>query len=309
MPSASAYKAGSLLARRFPASFGTAASRLVGAGAASSPQRRRAVARNLERVYGRKLSPIEQRRKVAETFEWYARYYHESFRLPDYSAEKIDREFGYEGFGQIEEACANGQGPILALPHLGTWEWAAFWLALTPKYKVTAIVEPLEPSELFEWFVGFRESLGMNIVPLGPEAGKASVGALNRGEVLCLLADRDLQGNGIPVEFFGERTTLPAGPASLALRTGSPLLPTAVYWKDGSRWGHVMPAVDTERRGKLRADIARVTQDLAYAFEHLISAAPEQWHMLQPNWPSDFIALGEPMPEHLQALLDEDAAV
>lgn len=302
MPSASAYKAGSLLARRFPAGMGTAAARLIGAGAAASPDRRRLVARNLERVYGRKLSRVEERRKVAETFEWYARYYHESFRLPDYSAEKIDREFGYEGFGRVEAACTSGQGPILALPHLGTWEWAAFWLALVPKYKVTAIVEPLEPPELFEWFVGFRESLGMNIVPLGPEAGKASVSALNNGEVLCLLADRDLQGNGIPVEFFGERTTLPAGPATLALRTGSPLLPTAVYWKDGTRWGHVLPAIDTERRGKLREDIARVTQDLAAAFEILISAAPEQWHMLQPNWPSDYTALGEPMPEHLQEL-------
>lgn len=242
---------------------------------------------------------------MAEVFRWYARYYHESFRLPDLSASEIDREFGYEGFGQIEAACASGQGPILALPHLGTWEWAAFWLALVPEYKVTAIVEPLEPPELFEWFVGFRESLGMNIVPLGPDAGKASLSALKNGEVLCLLADRDLQGNGIPVEFFGERTTLPAGPATLALRTGSPLLPTAVYWRDGTRWGHVMPALDTERRGKLREDIARVTQDLATAFESLISAAPEQWHMLQPNWPSDYDALGLPMPDHLRALVDE----
>jgi KDO2-lipid IV(A) lauroyltransferase len=263
------------------------------------------VARNLSRVLGRELSGIEERRRVAEVFEWYARYYHESFRLPELSAARIDREFGYEGFGQVEAACASGQGPILALPHLGTWEWAAFWLALVPGYRVTAIVEPLEPPELFEWFVGFRESLGMNIVPLGPEAGKASLHALNNGEVLCLLADRDLQGNGIPVEFFGERTTLPAGPATLALRTGSPLLPTAVYWRDGSRWGHVMPALDTERRGRLREDIARVTQDLATAFESLISAAPEQWHMLQPNWPSDYVALGQPMPEHLRALVEE----
>ena len=305
MPSASAYRAGTFLARRLPGAAGIGVSRLVGVGAAASPERRRMVARHLSRVLGRELGPVEERRRVAEVFEWYARYYHESFRLPELSAAQIDREFGYEGFGQIEAACASGQGPILALPHLGTWEWAAFWLALVPGYEVTAIVEPLDPPELFEWFVGFRESLGMKVVPLGPEAGRASLKALNNGEVLCLLADRDLQGNGVPVEFFGERTTLPAGPATLALRTGSPLLPTAVYWRDGSRWGHVMPALDTERRGRLRDDVARVTQDLATAFESLISAAPEQWHMLQPNWPSDYEALGRPMPEHLRALLEE----
>ena len=307
MPSVSAYKAGSLLARHLPVSFGNALSRVIGAGAAMSPERRTIVARNLERALGRKMSPVEERRRVAATFEWYARYFHESFRLPDLSAEQVDREFGYEGYAQIEAACESGQGPILALPHLGTWEWAAFWLALVPGYGVTGIVEPLEPPELFEWFVGLRESMGMNIHPLGPAAGGECVRALNDGQVLCLLADRDLQGNGIPVTFFGERTTLPGGPATLAFRTGSPLLPTAIYWKDGMRYAHVMPALDTERRGKFREDVTRVTQDIATAFEELIRAAPEQWHMLQPNWPSDYIALGEPMPEHLQALLDEDA--
>jgi phosphatidylinositol dimannoside acyltransferase len=279
----------------------------VGVGAAASPERRRVVARHLSRVLGRELSAVEERRLVAKTFEWYARYYHESFRIPDRSIEEIDQGFGYEGVGQIEEACARGQGPILALPHLGTWEWAGFWLARVLKYQVTAIVEPLEPPELFDWFVGFRESLGMKIVPLGPEATKASINTLNDGGILCLLADRDLQGNGVPVEFFGERTTLPAGPAMLALRTGSPLLPTAVYWRDGARFGHVRPALDTERRGRLRDDIARVTQDLATAFELLISEAPEQWHLFQPNWPSDYTALGLPMPEHLAKLLVEDA--
>ena len=41
------------------------------------------------------------------------------------------------------------------------------------------------------------------------------------------------------------------------------------------------------RAGKLRADMARITQDLATEFEVLISAAPQQWHLMQPNWPSD----------------------
>lgn len=302
MPSVSAYRAGSFLARRTPAPIGVAAARAIGATAATGGDRRRIVARNLERVLGRTLSRIERRRRVSATFEWYARYYVESFRLPDLTAEEIDREFAYEGFGEIEAACHRGQGPILALPHLGTWEWAAWWLALIPKLKVTAVVEPLDPPEVFDWFVGFRESLGMNIVPLGPDAASASMQAVNRGEVLCLLADRDLQGHGVPVEFFGERTTLPAGPALLALRTGSPLIPTAVPWRDGTRYGHARPPLDTQRRGRLRDDVARVTQDLAHEFELLIGEAPEQWHMLQPNWPSDYEALGLPVPDHLRDL-------
>ena len=302
MASVAAYRAGSLLARHVPVVAQNAVARAVGAVSANTGQKRLVAARNLERVLRRPMSSTETRRRVAKTFEWYIRYYAESFRLPSVPVEEIDRGFGFEGFGEIAAAVERGQGPILALPHLGTWEWAAWWLALVPEFKVTAVVEPLEPPELFEWFVGFRESLGMNIVPLGPDAAKTSIQALKQGQVLCLLADRDIQGNGIPVEFFGEKTTLPAGPATLALRTGSPLIPSAVYWRDNTRHAISTPPLDTTRRGKLRQDIARVTQDLARDFEFLISQAPEQWHMLSPNWPSDYELLGLPLPEHLREL-------
>ena len=90
---------------------------------------------------------------------------------------------------------------------------------------ITVIVEPLEPPELFEWFADYRRSLGMNVVPLGPGAASAAIKAVKSNGVLCLLCDRDIGGGGIEVEFFGERTTLPAGPATLALRTGAPVLP------------------------------------------------------------------------------------
>jgi KDO2-lipid IV(A) lauroyltransferase len=111
---------------------------------------------------------------------------------------------------------------------------------------------------------------------------------LRQGGVVGLVADRDLEGNGVEVEFFGEKTTLPGGPATLALRTGAVLLPAAVYFegRDHHR-GLVLPAIDTSRSGDLRADVARVTQDLARALESLIRRAPEQWHLMQPNWPSD----------------------
>ncbi len=300
MVSVSAYRAGSLLARYTPVAAQHAAARAVGAVSAGAGRKRLVVARHLERVLGRSVSGREKRRRVAKTFEWYARYYAESFRLPSVPIKEIDQRFGYEGFGEIAAAVDRGQGPILALPHLGTWEWAAWWLASVPEFKVTAVVEPLEPPEVFDWFVGFRESLGMNIVPLGPDAARRSIQALKQGQVLCLLADRDIQGNGVPVEFFGERTTLPAGPATLALRTGSPLIPSAVYWRGRTRHAISTPPLDTTRRGRLRQDVERVTQDLAEDFEYLISQAPEQWHMLSPNWPSDYEALGLPLPDHLR---------
>ena len=104
-----------------------------------------------------------------------------------------------------------------------------------------------------------------------------------------LLCDRDIVGNGIEVEFFGETTTLPGGPATLALRTGAALLPTAVYSGPGSsHTAVILPPVPIQRTGSLRADVTRVTQDLAHDLETLIRRAPDQWYLFQPNWPSDF---------------------
>jgi len=94
---------------------------------------------------------------------------------------------------------------------------------------------------------------------------------------------------------------LPGGPALLALRSGAPLVPVAVFVQGNNHHAVVLPPLDTQRRGRLRADVQRVTQDVAHALEILICRDPTQWHVLQPNWPSDFAALGLPQPGWVQA--------
>jgi lauroyl/myristoyl acyltransferase len=281
-----AYRAGAELARIVPGSMAQPAARVVGKTLSlAMPSRRRQVARNLQRATAGELQGPALRKAVAATFGSYGRYWLELFRLPDEARGPL--EIDIKGFEYVIAGVERGSGVIVALPHVGGWDFAGAWLSrqgLAP----TVVVEPVEPPELFEWFASVRRALGMTVVQLGPDAGKAVLQALRRNEVVCLLCDRDLVGDGIEVEFFGERTTLPAGPATLALRTGAPLLPTAVYF--GPEGGHhavVMPPVPAKREGRLRDDVARVTQELALRFEELIRAAPEQWHLLQPNWPSD----------------------
>jgi phosphatidylinositol dimannoside acyltransferase len=283
-----AYRAGAELARVVPGPIAQPAARVIGRTLAlAMPTRRRQVERNLERAG---LRGAARRQAVAETFESYGRYWLELFRLPNETRGPL--EMDVKGFEHIEGGIERGEGVILALPHVGGWDYAGAWLA-SKGLPPTVVVEPVEPPELLEWFASVRRALGMTVVELGPEAGKVVLRALRNNEVVCLLCDRDLGGDGIEVEFFGERTTLPAGPATLALRTGAPLLPTAVYF--GPQGGHhavVMPPVPSSREGRLRDDVERVTQELAHRFEELIRAAPEQWHLLQPNWPSDYASNG-----------------
>jgi KDO2-lipid IV(A) lauroyltransferase len=225
---------------------------------------------------------------VQDAFDSYARYWIDSLRLPNLSARTVAVDFEIVGYRHVTDALDEGNGVILALPHLGGWEWAGRWMT-DRGHKLTVVVERIEPPELYEWFVNLRADLGMTVVPLGATAGRAVLRALHDNEVVCLLSDRDIQGGGVEVEFFGERTTLPAGPATLGLRTGAPILPVGVYYTRRANGHHavVRPPVPAERRGKLRDDVARVTQFLAHELEYLIRRAPEQWHLFQPNWPSD----------------------
>lgn len=284
------YQAGSALVRAMPAPVARGFAKVAGTAAvAVAGERREQVERNLRRVHGPGLDGSRLRREVRDTFVSYAEYYVESFRLPGTSPEVLDAGFSYEGWGDVLAAreAAGDKGVIVALPHLGPWEWAGFWAASVLGEKVTVVVEKLEPEDLYEWFRELRESFGLNVVALGPDVGSQVLAALHDNQVLVLLSDRDLAGNGVEVEFFGERTTLPAGPATLALRTGAPLFPSAIYKEGDGRVGVFRPALDTSRHGKLRDDVARVTQELARELEVLIRRAPDQWHLLQPNWPSD----------------------
>jgi KDO2-lipid IV(A) lauroyltransferase len=282
-----AYRAGSSLARAVPAPVAKGAAAAAGVGASLAPgERRRLVARHLRRA-DPSLRGLRLQRAVAGAFRSYARYWAESFRLPGVSPAELDAGLSYEGFEHVLAAREAGKGAIMAVPHLGGWEWAGFWLTRVQGIPITAVVERLEPPELFEFFADLRRSFGFELVPLGPEAGPACIRALRQNHILCLLCDRDLVGGGPEVTFFGERTTLPGGPATLALRTGAPILPSAIYFHGRGHHGVVLPAVPVERTGALRDDVARITQEVAHRLEDLIRAAPQQWHLMQPNWPSD----------------------
>lgn len=305
-----AFRAGALAARTLPNPVAAAIARGAGVAAARIPpapgrfggmaRRRGIVARHLERVYGRPLGRIESVRLVDEVFASYARYWAESLQLPSLTPEEVAAGIRYDHLDRILGGLDAGRGVILALPHLGGWEWAGTHLA---QYGLTmnVVVEPLEPADVFEWFVSFRESLGMKVIPLGPQAGPRSAAALADNGVLCLLCDRVVAGAaGVEVEFFGERTWLPGGPVTLALRTGAALLPVGVFFEGPSR-GHlgvIRPPLKLERSARLRDDVTAGTQMLAAELELLVRRSPEQWHLMQPNWPSDpgFVSPGRPAP-------------
>lgn len=291
-PAYLAYRVGSSAARVLPARAAHTVAFLAGTGAAVVARNRRSMYERHHRRVRPEASRSEVRRASRDAFRAYARYYIESFRLPTIPVRRVDRGFSVEGFVHIETAIAEGRGVVLALPHLGGWEWAGRWLA-DRGYDVHAVVEVLADERVTELFVELRARLGMTVIPLDDQAGMKVAKALRDNAVVCLLCDRDINRNGkrsgAEVVFFDEPTTVPSGPAFFALRTGATLLPVATYFRRDVDGHHVVigAPLRIDPSGSLRNDIRSLTQELMVRVESLISEAPEQWHLFQPNWPSD----------------------
>lgn len=224
---------------------------------------------------------------VEQAMRSYARYWREAFRLPSTDPADIVASVRMSDHDRqvVDEVCTSGKGVVMALPHSGNWDICGVWL-VAHYGRFATVAERLKPESLFDQFVAYRESLGFEVFPLtGGEQPPFELLAqrLRAGGIVCLMGDRDLSHRGVPVELFGERTRMPAGPAKLAVDTGATLLAVHHSYLDEHtsliRCGTV---IDTS------VGVAAATQSLADAFAEGIAAAPADWHMLQPLWESDW---------------------
>jgi phosphatidylinositol dimannoside acyltransferase len=279
------YRAGAAVASTLPESVLLAGAKLMGTGVARVNKRRRAVVeRNLARV----VAPEALDATVDTAFRSYARYWMETLRIPRPGTDEIRRRTTVEGQENLSQFLDAGQGVVFVSPHVGSYDVAAGWLA-AQGWRVVAVAEEVEPPALFELFRELRRAVGVEVYPLGhASTARALLTALRDGAALGLIADRDISGSGIEVPFFGEPTWLPTGPAVLALRTGAPLCAGALYQRPGGGWhGVILDPIPVE---KGRADPERVrelTIAMAGKLEELVRREPGQWHLFQPNWPSD----------------------
>ena len=218
----------------------------------------------------------------------YARYWQEAFRLPVIGPERIRAGTDFIGADVLDKAIADGRGVICALPHMGNWDAAAVWL-VDHGARFTTVAERLKPESVYRRFLDYRESLGMEVLPLtGGDRPAADVLAerLRAGGVICLLGDRDLTRRGIDVDFFGSTARMPAGPALLAATTGAALLPVGLWFTPGG-WGVRVHSPVEPAGERLRDRVQAATQALADTYAMHIAAHPEDWHMLQRLWLAD----------------------
>jgi KDO2-lipid IV(A) lauroyltransferase len=254
--------------------------------------------KNLRRVVGPAMSELRMDALVGDALRSYARYWLETFTLEtmDHAAVVDDAEQGMTGRHHLDDGLAAGRGLVLALPHSGNWDAAGLWLV--NRYgPFTTVAERLKPESVFDRFVAYRESLGMEVIALtGGQRAPVDVLAerLRSNRIVCLVADRDLSRNGIEVSFFGEPARMPGGPALLAATTGASLHAVHTYFTPGG-WGQSVSAPIELPEGRLRDRVTAGTQVLADHFARGIAQHPADWHMLQKLWIADLTPWPEPV--------------
>lgn len=249
----------------------------------------RRLEKNLRRVVGDGPSDDELRELSHRAMRSYLRYWLESFRLPSMSRERILSGMHITGIEELYKDLDAGRGVVAALPHMGNWDHAGAWIALSGT-PFTTVMERLKPESLYDRFVAYRAGLGMEVLPASGGDGDVFgtlTERLDAGRLVCLVADRDLTASGVEVDFFGRPARMPAGPAALAVRTGAALRPVTL-WYEGDDWGvrvhdEIPVPGDDDRAERIRA----MTQSLAHTFQEGVAAHPEDWHMLQRVWVED----------------------
>jgi KDO2-lipid IV(A) lauroyltransferase len=234
------------------------------------------------------ITPLDLDLLVFNAMRSYMRYWCDTFRFPDWSPQRVRESVTVTNEHLLIDAIAAKTGVIVSLPHAGNWDHAGAYFCAKGIHLVT-VVEHLKPEKLFLKFLGYRQAMGMEVLPLDGRVLGTLAQRLRQGALVALIADRDLSRSGINVDFFGGPSRMPAGPALLALKTGAPLIIAFVsYTETGIHIDFNEVLLPTT--GSDEAKVSQTVQSMATQFEHGISKHPEDWHMLQRIWTDgDFV--------------------
>ena len=248
------------------------------------PTKRRWSNRNFGHVLGLPPDHPRVREAAMRAYLGYGRYLVELMRLPTRPPDEIAglvADLDADAVRRVWES-APGGGLIITVAHVGNNEAVAAAVA-GHGMPVSVVADDSAFPEIYEILRRQREGWGVKLIPW--RNLREIFGVLRRREILGLLIDWGYRSDGIPVRLFGEWTALPAGPATLAAKTGSLILHVSIRRQADGTF-HVSWSSPIEVASAEPAELQRATQALADELAATIAAAPDQWYSFKPIWPS-----------------------
>jgi lauroyl/myristoyl acyltransferase len=249
------------------------------------PTKRRWSNRNFGHVLGLPPDHPRVREEALRAYFGYGRYLVELMRLPSRPpAELVARvpDLDVEAVRRLWDETPGGGGLILTVGHVGSNEAVAAAIA-HHDMPISVVADDSSFPEIYEILRKQRESWSVKLIAW--RNLREIFGVLRRREMLGLLIDWGYRSDGIPVRFFGAWTALPAGPATLAAKTGSRILPITIRRQPDDTF-HVSWSAPIDVTSSDPAELQRATQAMADALAATIAAAPDQWYSFKPIWPA-----------------------
>lgn len=244
---------------------------------------RLAARENIQQVLGDN-NKIDAKTKAC--FRNFAKYVVDFFRFPMINKENLNEFITIEGKEYLDEALGYGKGVIALSAHLGHFELAGAALSLSG-YKINAVSLKQPNPYINRLFIWQREKCGVKGIPFD-SAAMGCYRALRKGEIVALLGDRDIMGQGTKASFFGKETTIPRGPISLAILTGAAILPGfAVRGKNNKFCLFIEKPFFVPQTGNKERDAMEATKKVVAILETYISRYVEQWGMFHRIWGRD----------------------
>ena len=242
------------------------------------------VTANLARVLP-EASDTTRRRHGRDVIAGLLKNYYDLLRLHTISLEQQARMILVRGVDNLKRALAVGKGAIAALPHMGNISLLAAPVAALCGTRIVVVVERMVDARVHEILIGLRRRGDVEVVEIGPAAGRKVLQALRDRSLVVLPSDRTVATATVDVSFFGAPAIVPSGAATLAIRTGAPVFTTFSYRLPDNRSMLVIdPPLVVERRDNLREDVRRVMQAIIRIFESYIRHRPGQWLMTESVW-------------------------
>jgi KDO2-lipid IV(A) lauroyltransferase len=256
---------------------------------------RRLALSNLDKAFGRELSPAERRRIARNSFKNFGRVVADILKWTQLREPEKEKLLTIEGEEYIRRALEEGKGVLLFSAHLGNWEVAA--LAISKIGRLSVVARPLDNRLVEKELARFRESLGTRVISKF-QAAKPILQSLRQNEIVAILIDQNvLRSQAVFVDFFGFSAATTPSLASFYLRTRAPLIPVFCYPTPSlSYLVKVGQPLEIELTGEASQDMLKITQCSTKIIEAEIRDHPSSWFWFHNRWktrPEGEAAAGE----------------
>ena len=251
------------------------------------PRRRRVAFENFGQVLGRPWNDPLVKRTARHAFGNYFKMFADFMLMYSLKPEEIRRMVRPQGVERIDRVLAEGKGAVVVTAHVSNWDILAAASAVYG-YPISAVTNELPSGGLNELVIASRERIGMKMIRLGPSSLRQILRALGRNELVALASDLYSGDRGVRVPFFNRPAIFPAGPATIALKTGAPILPVWIRRQPDNLYiAEIEEQIEVSRTGDTQRDIQLTTERIVQFFERIIRREPDQWLVFLPVWRLD----------------------